>query len=257
MKLSLTQIVEQYHFRLHGASFWVPYWINTDEPPFWKGAPGGGKWSAAALQEYLARLNQPGSDVTGPQWRAIMRQHGLGVDCSGLVYRVLDEWLNQHQQRLADFLLVDQAEIDAYLHKHPQLSEYGERPAGSEPVSLAEVCKAWQKDPAMITNTHRLTDPRIVQPVLRTKDIRPGDMIHLSLGTSMHIGVVVAVDIGSIRYADSAHSKIDLGGVQLRHITVLNPEAGLEAQQWQQLRLYHPGHASSRDGVWRLKELAT
>jgi hypothetical protein len=255
----LEDIVYQYQLQAQGTKFWVPYWINQDEPPFWLDAPYVGKGTPDELSRELGRLSleQEAADqpANAEAWRQWFRQAGLGVDCSGFVYYVAGQWLRSRGLELADMLLVDRAEI---LERHERRPELAARWDGVDiPMTmfLGEACYRWGTSPAMITNVARLTDPRVVERVERAADTQAGDFIHMSHDGSEHIGIVLSVTSGEIRYADSAHEPPGLGGVAIRRIVVAAPNEGLEMQTWDQLRIFHPEVAGSRDGVWRLRML--
>jgi hypothetical protein len=248
MKLDLTDFVEQYNLRSSLGKIWTPYWINSDEPPFWLDAPYVGKATPTELERELDRLSRQAGGTT--DLRQLMRSQGLGVDCSGFVYYVMSRWLEQQGIVLADQLLVDRAEILDRHKRRPELAEdWPEIPAQ---IALGEACRRWQKDPAKITNVARLTDERVVELIAQARSVRPGDFIRMSHDGSDHIGVVIWVEAGLIRYADSAHEPPGLGGVRIRDIVVRRSDKGLDEQDWEQKRLYHPG-SRSRDGAWRLR----
>ncbi len=91
---TIRDFATEYKLDLGGVKVWAPYWINWDEPPYWKNAPYRGKGGAAQIQtvarRYLARLPQQSSDPE--EIRVLLKQAGLGVDCSGFVYQVLNRF---------------------------------------------------------------------------------------------------------------------------------------------------------------------
>lgn len=55
--------------------------------------------------------------------------------------------------------------------------------------------------------------------------------------------------------AESTEPADQLGGVGYDRIAIADPERGLQDQGWARGKSFHPG-GPSRDGVWRLQELA-
>jgi hypothetical protein len=252
---SLQQAVNQYRLHVSGVDFWTPYWINLEVGPYYLNAPLRGKGSPIELAGELKHIIASGADSpkTPEGMRQLMREHGLGVDCSGFVYHVLAAWLARFHIRLSQHLLVDRDDIVEAISHHPERA--GLLPDPMPPVvSLDEVCRAWSKNPAHITNVARLVHTGAVIGVPRAGSMRPGDMIKTTTGFGDHLGIVTSVTPHVVTYYSSDDRPGELGGVSRHTITVTNPKLGLEDQMWDQASNYHPG--SNRDGVWRLNVLA-
>jgi hypothetical protein len=253
----LRSIAERYHLSIGTLKVWAPYWINSSEPPFWLGAPYRGKATAGQLErtarQHLGTEGRIVSDVD--EARTFMTQHGLGVDCSGFTYHVLDQWLQQRRMRLAQFLLIDEREIKSRNERRPQLGAKWEQRPIPQSMPLIAACKVWQGDPAQLVNVRRLLDPSVVMAVVAAGDIKPGDMIGMSNNRSEdHIGLVLEVGDESITYADSAYESGP--GVQVREIMIYEWDQDLSQQEWSQHNLFHPGRQGRVDGAWRLRALS-
>jgi len=252
----LLAIAERYRLRIGPLQVWTPYWINADEAPFWLNAPYRGKATPGQLERTVQGLVADDEPANAEQVRAIMRKHGLGVDCSGFTYYVLDHWLQRTlRRRVAECLYVSRDEILARNARRELMKRrWGNRPV-PELMVLAEACHIWQTNPVYWTNVRRLLDRRVVEPVSVVSQIRPGDMIGMTNKRGEdHIALVLKLEDGRIVYGDSASDAA--GGVSIRFVKLNDPELGLEHQEWSQRHLFHPGVGGTVDGVWRLKEPA-
>jgi hypothetical protein len=252
----LRQIVEQYHLNLNGVACPTPYWINWDVPPYYKGAPYRGKGSGRQIAGLARRRLKAESEPprTAEDMRRWLRRQGLGVDCSGFAYHVLSDYMRRVRgERLSSHLRVSRAEIAAALRRHPDRADPLEGRPDVAWVSLAEACRYWHKDPAMITNVRRLTDPAVCIRVERARDIRPADLIKTTTEYGDHVAVVYAVTADTIDYVASEDDSSGFGGIRFRTVHIAQPDKGLEAQSWDQSRIYRPGEHG--DGVWRLRVL--
>lgn len=261
--MTLSRYVLRYQLRLGHSAVWAPYWLNSPNDPFWMGAPLIGKGAPAQLR-HAAQTAARGERVapqSPEEWRLLMRRHGLGIDCSGFVYHVLDAWLRQQGSKgLAVGLVCTAVEIAARNRRYPELARRWRIAGGPQTVpaqmSLGEACDLWGLSAASWVNVRRLVDPAAVQPIYAADELRPGDLIVTSKAGTDHIGVVVSRFAKKVVYADSAHDAQGLGGVTRRQIQLEHPGMGLEAQMWPQQHLYHPGEPGSVDGMWRLNEVA-
>lgn len=252
----LKAAVEEYGLDVNGVHFWTPYWINLDMPPFFKGAPLAGKGTPAEIKEVLSqKISESGEQPTDADgYLKLMRKLGLGVDCSALAYHMLDKLLTIKQMDLAQHIFVPKADVIEASQK-PSWQEAGvaaeQLEALADPAPVRQVADLFHKDPRHMTNVARLTTVEAANTVL-TADARPGDMIRMTGETSDHIGIIVEVSPGLIRYADSSREWGEYGGVRYCDIKVTDPSQGLEAQDWTDMRFYHP---EKGDRICRLKVL--
>jgi hypothetical protein len=256
---TLRSFAERFCLNAGGLQVWTPYWINLPEKPFWLNAAYRGKGTPGQLGYAVCRLLEldPSKPLDSEVVRVFMRGHGLGVDCSGFVYYVLDQWLQQQGARLAQFLVVDREEIFGRNRRQASLARlWADRPV-SDRMSLADACAIWRTNPVYITNVRRLLDRDVVTSIVRAGDVHAGDMIGMTNKRGEdHIGLVLELRDGVIVYADSALEKVGLGGVKIREIKVLDPSLGLSYQEWEQKYLFHPSTTDRIDGVWRLRVLS-
>lgn len=263
--IGLARSVRRFRLNLHGMAVWCPYWINQDNQPFYQDAPlrGKGEWVQIARATRAAARAENVEPQSSDEWRLLMRQHGLGIDCSGFVYRVMTDWLHvEYGVVFADGLYVSAQEIHDRHRRLPALAQQWRKGGGPLDIPaqlpLAVACRLWNIDAAAICNVRRLVDSRAVDEVLAAGELLPGDLIVTSRGGTDHIGVVVRVSAKRITYVDSAddHRMGGLGGVAWRSIELVHPQLGLEAQAWEGNQRYHRGEPGRRDGMWRLRIVA-
>jgi hypothetical protein len=261
----LKRLVERYQLEVAGVRFWVPYWVNSRElmrlqPDNWIKGPYKGKGTPdqikAALQRRLRQ--EPAPPTTAEGYRRLMRRYGIGIDCSGFIYYVLNGYL-RHQGRgaLRQHLVVPRDEL---LRAHAAQTSWrryvtqAQIEAQPEMVGMAWVAEHFKKDPRMITNVARLVHPQIVHRIRQASQVRPADLIKMtSEEFGDHIGIVVSHEQGVITYAESTEPEGSLGGVGYNRIMVADPAEDLNRQRWDQVRSYHPERGN--DGVWRLNAL--
>lgn len=250
---SLREIVGDYVINVHGLNVDVPYWINWDALPYFKDAPYRGKGRPAqialAANRAYERAGQP--PATASELRIMLKRHGLGIDCSGFVYRVLDVYLRQYRQRLASHLVVLDSEIQEMMRRHSEIGVMTERTSLPKHLPLAAVATLWHKDPATLTQVQRLTHPRAAAKVPTASDVRAGDLIRMTSSNGDHIALVLSADSKTIEYVAAEDEENGLGGVRYHTINVDNPARSLEYQSWRQRIIFD----NERDGVWRLRVL--
>ena len=264
----IRSLVDQYQLELDSSKFWMPYWVNNPNlmgdanPAGIKGAFKG-KGTPGQLRRSLQQAisKDGGQPRSASDYRQLMRAHGLGIDCSGFVYYVLSNWLrSMHCQPLSQQLVVSRADILKAMRDSASWQRRGvsetEVQAWPPLVLLHQVCERFHKDPRMLTAVATLVHPEVVVPVTRAKDMQPGDMIKFtSAQWGDHIALVVENQGTQLVIAELTEPAHSLGGVGYDRIIITDPERGLEGQGWARAKSYHPGTAT-RDGVWRLKEVA-
>jgi len=179
----------------------IPYWRNK----FFKDrgriqGPLGGKGAPAQIkQATLKKAKESKIDLSQPsseQIRDFMRQKRIGLDCSGFAFQVLNF-------------------LKPGFHKNLKKAEG---------ISL---------NPIRRFSVRALTSNRNSQPVKKTKNIKVGDLIPVSFNDQNidHVLVVVRAGKKEIAYAHSSR-KTKITGPHLGKIKVIDPNLGLEKQQW-------------------------
>lgn len=263
----LRALADEYRLQLGGVWFWTPYWINRpgsiahNDTPYIHG-PFKGKGTPKQLLSVLERLlADSGKRLATPvAYRAFMRSHGLGIDCSGFAYHLLNGWLQTRQQEsLAQHLVVSRNDVLKTMQDKPRWRRRGvsiaEVRTWPSLVSMQQMCKRFRKSPRMLAGVAALVHPTVVVPISKVQDILPGDLIKMtSPRWGDHIIVVIENTGKWLVVAESTEPAGKLGGVTYSRISIISPEKGLEYQQWDRLDLYHPGVGN--DGVWRLRGIS-
>lgn len=153
-------------------------------------------------------------------------------------------------------------EIKQLILHYPELKSFYGADLCPGNLVLADMCKMLHKSPATWVGVSRLIHTLNVKPVRAAKDVRPGDLISMTSQNGPHIGVVLEAGECIIAYGTSEDEDNGPGGVRLNHgIRVVDPDAGLEKQEWEQRRIFAPKHDVDgrmepfSDGVWRLRVL--
>lgn len=157
----------------------------------------------AALQRFdLGR-------ASGAEIHDFMMLNGIGVDCSGFVYNVLDTYWRERGLDLTQHIRLFpglKGFVENWLHAHKRVRR----------------CSA-----------HDLTSELNTEPVVSVKKIIVGDVIRLSPPTwrGKHVAVVTEVSRDLIVYAHSSE-RSQQKGPHLATIEVTDPEKGLAEQGW-------------------------
>jgi hypothetical protein len=263
----IRSLVDSYRLEVDGVAFWVPYWVNNPKLMGNATAPGvrgafKGKGTPGQLVLSLQRVLAGGEHHprTADGYRELMRSRGLGIDCSGFIYHVLDGWLRARGQgSLSSRLVTDREAVLEALRQRPSWQHRGvsEAEIHSWPhwVPLQLVYQRFHKSPRMLTAVATLVHPQVVEAVAAARDILPGDMIKFtSKQWGDHIALVVEQRSNELVIAESTEPADRLGGVTYSRVKITDPQRGLEYQGWERAASYDPGGAT-RDGVWRLKGL--
>lgn len=265
----LQAIIDEYQLEVNGTHFWAPYWVNIPDylagpslstpTPNLRG-PYKGKGTPAQLRGAVTRLavqqTKPPHSPEG--YRRLMRRHGLGIDCSGFVYYVLNKFIIQTGRGpLKYYLFIPKADVIELWEKYhqqnrPNVPTKSQLTHLPQLVPMTEFSRLFHKNPIHHTNVARLVQPASVMPVKTAAEIQPGDLIKMTSEVGDHLGIVVITTTKTIVFWSSDDPKSGLGGPARHEITVQRADEGLEYQDWPLKALYHPGKA---DGVFRPKAL--
>lgn len=209
---ALQQRADEYvNFEIDGKHVRIPYVLGFGRLQFWKTS---GKGTPEQIrQEVCAMANREGFDLSTAAEIAIthfMKQHKIGIDCSGLAYHLLDAYCQKlHGQSIGHFVL-----------RYPGLLGAAEK-----------TLLSYQRQRRI--NVLTLTAPLNSAPVPKTQDIRTGDLIRMH-GELDHVLVVTHVSNDTITYVHSSSKNTRKRGPHYGSITVIDPSLGLEHQQWQE-----------------------
>lgn len=230
---ALQKLFHEYiHLPLGGKEIVCPYWMNDLKEGIY--GPFGGKGLPEQIVEATENAAKPkGVDLAKMSEREVldfMEQERIGVDCSGFVFWMLDS-----------------------LDKE----KGGNGIANDIPGCKGKVleCRA---------NVAMLTDENITLPIEKVAEVRVGDMIRL--GGGKHVAIVVGVtrdtqDKGELKEIEYAHSsaKTKEFGVHSALIKIIDPQGGLETQEWSEETKDGKNYGDSNflplsgDGLKRLK----
>jgi hypothetical protein len=255
MTNNLYDIVNQYvNFEIAGKKFNIPYCMAFDasEKPltYHRGRTQrfknyGGKGSPEQIRKALIKTAQKHNlnltEASTEEIKKLMVQHGIGIDCSGFVYHVLDRYLRERYH----------TSLARHILRYPGAIGVLERIV-LRPQRVRR-CSA-----ATLTSKLNTIEIELV------KDMQPGDMIRLTHADwkGKHIAIIVDVDAHYITYAAASEYTKD-PDCHLAKIEIIDSTKGLEAQNWleqtQDNKKYvHDAYDPTRgDSVRRLKYLAS
>lgn len=203
-----------------------PYWVNKikEGKVVLRGYLDGKGKADEIRQELMKRIQKEANtnfQLTPEYIQKFAKRERIGIDCSGLAYRVLEELVRLKY-------------------------------ANCNLLNLSEVFEGGINR----TNTNTLILRDYCLKVDKISDIRLGDLIRMMNGR--HVAVVLEVKKSQITYVHSSHlTKIQ--GVHFGTIEIKNLNKSLKHQQWlEQTRrgdnfgkkYFHEGNG---DGVYRLK----
>lgn len=199
-------IREYTHMNIGGLVINCPYWVNRlkNGQVVLRGF-GNGKGSAKEIRdELIKRLNglsqEDSFKLTSENLRKFAKRERIGIDCSGLVYRVLDKLLHLGYGNT----------------KNRNLDEvfYGG-------IFSKEINK---------TNVKRLTSPKYSFEIKNIKEMKLGDMIRLWGGK--HAAIIIDNNQKEIIYAHSSWLSAKIQGVHTSSIQIVDPDKPLSEQKW-------------------------
>jgi hypothetical protein len=231
-KIVLNLIESYFSLRLGNSVVKTPYYINLknkmNSGKHLRSLTGKGLPEEIVLETMIkARLrNVALTDLNTDEIRLFMQNEGIGVDCSGFVYHVLDAWsLFDNKRSIRKFLKYDNS-VRTYIS-----------------VILRPSCNTSADTMTNSANTSRV----------RLKDVRPGDLLRLKgISRGDHIAIVTAVEMtnGHVTWFEFAQSSQQFGddnGVRISRVLVSDDERSLLEQGWQDF---------DTDGVdWTYKQL--
>lgn len=221
----ISQRVNEYaHFRIAGKEITIPYviaeeaitkhHITTHTYTTKRFENYGAKGTPTQIRKVLlATAKKYHFDLGKADPKEItrfMEEKGIGIDCSGFVYYVLDGYLQKEKKlQLKNILLRYPGilgKIERFLLQYNRVRR----------ISVA-------------TFTNELNSVKIE----KAKDIQVGDMLRLTpMGSSgKHIAIVIATSPKEITYAMSS-DETTIQGAHIAKIQITNPEKGLEYQKW-------------------------
>jgi hypothetical protein len=248
------QLVHEYtDFSLEGKKVAIPYCIvhqpgeshdpkKTTRTSKFKNFAGKGtpeEIKKAVIAEATAK-NFNLQQASSAQIHHFMLENGIGIDCSGFVYNVLDKYLLETLGKsLGKFVQIYpgiKGKIEQRIFSHNRVRKCSAKTLTSD------------------LNTIKIS---------AVKDIQPGDMIRFTLPTwaGKHIGIITEVIKDTIIYAHSGEKSKE-GGPHFAEIKILDPQKDLGEQKWLEKHengssyKEHAFHPEKGDSVRRLKIFA-
>jgi len=199
---AIEKLLYQYlHLPIAGKKIRCPYWRDKIEKGIWGPLGGKGKVNqivrATLVMAKIQRIEL--KELSGEKIENFIRKNRIGLDCSGLVY-----WL-----------------LDAL-----------DREKGGNGL-VDDIPRA--KGRFLIrANVEMLTNDKVTIPIEKISDVKVGDIIRLQGGK--HLAVVIQIrkarnQVKEFVYAHSSNLT-EVKGVHLNKIMIKNPDKGLEKQIW-------------------------
>lgn len=221
---SLYEIADKYvHFQVEGKIVQIPYCIvrfeydKTPKPMArttrYKNYAGKGTVDQIrkALIESASREKFNLKKATSNEITKFMITQGIGIDCSGFVFNILDQFLKANKKiSLTNILL-----------RYPGFKGRLER-------------LLLQKNRVRRINAATLTNNLNTIKIEKVSGIKPGDILRLTHSDyyrGKHVALVVKVRKGYITYANSSE-ETEVKGPHFAKIKILNPHKGLDEQKW-------------------------
>jgi hypothetical protein len=160
---------------------------------------------AAAKTKGFDLRNHSPAEIT-----QFMLEEGIGIDCSGFVYNVLEKYLREARG----------IELSKHLLRFPGIIGHIER-------------FLLQRNRVRRINAITLSGSLNATPVDKVRDIRPGDMIFMSYanGTDKHVALIIEVNRKQITYTH-VNERVQNQYPHYATIDIVDGEKGLEAQRW-------------------------
>lgn len=271
---ALAEIANRYKLSVDGVEFWAPYFVNTpkafgavktDNLP----APHLGKGTPEQIKESLQQLiNKQQPELKDAQdYRRFMRQNQLGIECSGFIYYVLDQYLQEADKGTIDnYLYWSREELlrayDAGTPWHPPGLERSTVEGYPDQIAMEDIKQDWGWDtPARLVNIRRLIDSMNSTAFDDITRLQPGDMIY-ELGHDKMAHALIVIEargsvITCVHSAGVDRGKGDpnfFGGVEYTTITITDPAKTIEHQEWGD-QAFLDLHSFEPSALYRLKVL--
>ena len=227
-------IDKYFNLSIAGKVVVCPYFINPSST-FFRQPVMAGKGSPSELETYANEIVTD-SSLTSDEIRKKLLEHGIGIDCSGFVYQVLDFWLTSFGK----------GELKDYLPKESTLRVRKFLSRKLKPVSSVSA--------DMLTSAPLATQ-------IALKDIKPGDLIRTRGGK--HVLLVTKVAFTSenepqtLTFVNSP-SEYARNGVRYGEIRIKNMDLGQSVwddhDPGEKINYAYKGYRElmSKNGVWRL-----
>ncbi len=237
---SLSQTANTYvEFAVADKTTGLPYYIHLPDRPTLTTTHGKGSVEEIRA-ELLEIAQQKNVDLNAPEKHEIlnlMRLWGIGIDCSGFVYHVLDPFVREQTGK----------PLSAYLLRHSGLRGH-----------LEKVLKSSRR--VRKISAANLTSDLNTIKVHAAKNVQPGDFLRLTHEDyeGKHVAVFVDVSPTILTYAHSSEST-EMNGPHFAQIKIEDVTLGLEKQEWLEQakdgRNYgkYAFHPKRGDSVRRLK----
>ncbi len=142
-----------------------------------------------------------------------MESHGIGIDCSGFVYNILNTYLIKKENKSLDNIILRYKGVLGYFERFLLVKNRVRR-----------------------SSANTLTNDLNTIKINKVKDIELADIIRLTHSDwkGKHIAIIVDVNKKYITYAmSSEYTKIK--GAHFGRIKIIDPDKSLEKQQWEEL----------------------
>lgn len=217
----LEKLVSDYlNIHCEGVEFHLPYYCIIDDLEN-QGKTFGrfeGKGTANQLNyeiQLLIKKHPEFLRYTSADITKILKQEGIGVDCSGYVYNILDEYVHAVKGTRLDYLIKRPTRLPSYIDLF-----------------------FYTKNRVRKISSKALTSKINTTIIRNVKDIHAGDMIRLTHGNyeGKHVALIISITEKEIIYTHSSDSlnMTSEEGPHLSVIEIINPQFGLEKQLWKE-----------------------
>jgi hypothetical protein len=229
MSTILYNLADEYiNFEIEGKIISMPYSISKEGEKRAIGelssagvtgrfANFGGKGTPQQIKQLVLKATKKDSfnikKANDKELVDFMINHGIGVDCSGFVYNILNYYL----------IKTKKVNLDNIILRYPGIIGKVER-------------FLLQKNRIRRSSAATLTSNLNTIKILKVKDMKPGDMLRLTHSDwkGKHIGIIIEVNKQDIIYAmTSQYTKTQ--GARFGKILILDKDKGLESQKWLEL----------------------
>lgn len=153
------------------------------------------------------------SKATSEEIYTFMESHGIGIDCSGFVYNILNGYLRKEKHKSLDTIILRYSGMLGKIERFVLKTNRVRR-----------------------SNANTLTSNLNTVKIEKVKDMKPGDLIRLTHSDwkGKHIAIIVNVNKNYVVYAmTSEYTKTK--GSRFGKIKIIDPNKGLEVQRWEEV----------------------